>query len=229
MAQLSQQFDASEVEPRHPNEVRPAGWYACYPSASEMKPTKDNSTEYLSMEYTCYEPAEFAGTKFFDNLNINHGNPVVQEIAYRTLSAICHATGVLVLNDTEELHEQPLAIRIAYVPPEKDEHGKIIYSEKNEVKDYRPVDEVEIGITAPLPEAAPAEPKEQKAKPATKAAATTTAKPWEKAAAAKAPVTKTVTKAAPAKSKPVVEEEEVEEEEEEAAPKKATPPWAKKK
>lgn len=223
MAQLPAQFDASEVEPRHPNEVRPAGWYACYPSASEMKPAKNGGAEYLEIEFTVYEPSEFAGSKFYDRLNVEHSNPVVQEIAYRTLSSICHATGVLVITDTEELHDQPLAIRISVTPGEIGDDGKE-YGPKNEVKDYRAVDEVEIGITAPLAASEPVEAKEQKAKPVAKAAAPVAKKAWEKPTVTAA--TKTVTKAVPSKTKPVVEEEE---EEEEEAPAKATPPWAKKK
>ncbi len=50
-------------------------------------------------------------------------NPTTVEIAQRTLSAICHATGKLQVNDSEELHLIPMTIQVGVKPP-KDGYGE---------------------------------------------------------------------------------------------------------
>ena len=63
------------------------------------------------------------GRKVFDQLNLVNVNPTTVEIAQRTLSAICHATGKLQVNDSEELHLTPMTIQVGVKPP-KDGYGE---------------------------------------------------------------------------------------------------------
>ena len=60
---------------------------------------------------------EHKGRKIFDQLNLVNPNPTTVEIAQRTLSAICHATGKMQVSDSEELHLIPLTIQVTVKPP----------------------------------------------------------------------------------------------------------------
>ena len=77
--------------------------------------------------WRCWRGRSRAGT-LYDQLNLINPNPTAEEIAQRTLSAICHAVGKLQVADSEELHFQPLLVRVAVKP-----------NGYNEVKGYKPV------------------------------------------------------------------------------------------
>jgi hypothetical protein len=68
------------------------------------------------------------GRHVYDQLNLINPNPTAEEIAQRTLSAICHAVGKLQVADSEELHFQPMVVKVAVKP-----------NGYNEVKGYKPV------------------------------------------------------------------------------------------
>lgn len=143
MAQLN--FNASTVAPQDPFDVLPAGWYNVRMTASENKPTKDGQGSYLALTLTVMDgPA--AGRKIFDRLNLNNKNPKAVEIAYQTLSAICHATGVIQLQDSTQLHGIPMQVKVKIKPAE----GQ--YSEGNETAGYK---RIEGGAVPGIP-AAPA-------------------------------------------------------------------------
>ena len=59
----------------------------------------------------------YAGRKLFDRLNLVNSNPTTVEIAQRTLSAICHATGLMQVDDSEQLHLIPLIADVKVQPP----------------------------------------------------------------------------------------------------------------
>ncbi len=137
MAQLN--FDASQVAPSVAPEAKPAGWYPCMMTASEMKPTKDASGAYLECELTILAPPEYAGQKFFDRLNLQNNNPQAVEIAFKTLSAICHAAGVIQVADSAVLHNRPLQVKVNLRPAGVGADGKQ-HDATNEVKGYKALD-----------------------------------------------------------------------------------------
>jgi len=132
-------FDASQVTPSVAPEAKPAGWYICMATASEMKPTKDGTGQYLEFEFTILAPQEYAGQKFFDRLNLVNSNPVAVEIAYKTLSAICHATGVIQVQDSAALHNRPLQLKVSLRPAGPGADG-VVRDATNEVKGYKAID-----------------------------------------------------------------------------------------
>ncbi len=132
-------FDASQVAPSVAPEAKPAGWYICMATASEMKPTKDGNSQFLEFEFTILAPQEYAGQKFFDRLNLINSNPVAVEIAYKTLSAICHATGVIQVQDSAALHNRPLQLKISLRPAGPGADG-VVRDATNEVKGYKAID-----------------------------------------------------------------------------------------
>ena len=111
MAQLN--FGASQVAPDTgtPDAV-PAGLYSVLIDESEVKPTKDGNGAYLQLRLNIID-GEYAGRKIFDRLNIQNQNQVAQDIAYKRLSAIAHSVGVLHVQDSQQLHNIPLKVKVA--------------------------------------------------------------------------------------------------------------------
>ena len=62
-------------------------------------------------------------------INIQNHNPVAEQIGQKQLSGLCHAVGVLQLQDSTQLHNKPLRIRVKVT---KDDQ----YGDKNEVNGY---------------------------------------------------------------------------------------------
>jgi hypothetical protein len=139
MAQLN--FDARQVDPQQSFEPIPAGWYNMMIVESEMKPTKDGNGAYLQLTLKVVD-GEHAGRQVFDRLNLQNQNPVAAEIAYKRLSAYCHATGVIQVQDSQQLHGIPFKARVSV---RTDSTGQ--YEPSNEVKAVKHINE-ETGTTA---------------------------------------------------------------------------------
>lgn len=127
-------FNAQTVAPATAFEPLPADWYVVRITASEMKPTKDGQNAYLELEMTVAD-GPFVNRKVFDRLNLHNSNETAMEIAQRTLSAICHATGVYMVQDSAQLHGIPMQAKVS-LRPARSENGKD-YEASNEVKGYR--------------------------------------------------------------------------------------------
>lgn len=129
-----QAFDANTVDPSTSFPVYPAGKYQVQIIASEMRPTKNGEGQYLALELEILD-GESAGGKLFDRLNLVNGNATAQEIAQRTLSAICHAVGVMQVSDSEQLHFKPMVADVRVRPAGNDKQG-VMRDAQNEVKGY---------------------------------------------------------------------------------------------
>lgn len=153
-------FDANTVAPSAPLEPIPAGWYNVSVVGSEMKPTKTQGNAYLELELQVID-GQYAGRKVFDRLNLHNTNAVAAEIAYRTLSAICHATGVIQVADSQQLHGIPLQAQVSL--REGRTEGEKTYGPSNEVKGYKAIENAGV----PAQQAAPAwsQPAQQAAPP----------------------------------------------------------------
>ena len=235
MAQLN--FDASQVAPSEALEAIPAGWYTAQMTASEMKPTADGTGAYMQAEFTVLG-GEYAGRKLFDRINLQNKNPVAVEIGYKTLSAICHAVGVIQVQDSQQLHGRPLQLKVSLRAAGPGADGKY-YEASNEVKGYKAADagapmagapvggapawanQQQAPVAAAQPQQAPppAQAAPQYAPPAQQAPA---APPWQQPAAPvqQAPVQQPAAQpwAAPAAQQPAPQQ---------SAPQQSapTPPW----
>ena len=177
MAIFAQTFDANSVEPSN-FDVYPAGKYLAQIVSSEMRPTKDGRGQYLFLELDILE-GPFAGRKLFDRLNLVNDNPDTVDIATRTLSSICRATGQMQVKDSEQLHLIPLIADVRVRPP------KGQYGESNSIR-YLPRNAAAAPATrapvayasAPAPATAPA-PQPQPATPVAPAAG---GLPWQRQA-----------------------------------------------
>lgn len=131
MAYLGQAFDANTINPAADFDPVPDGEYVAMIIDSELCDTKTGSGQYLKITHQIIE-GPFNGRYIFANLNIVNQSATAQQIGQSQLSAICHAVGVLhAIQDSEELHNKPMAIKVKYVP-EKDG-----YKAKNEVSAWK--------------------------------------------------------------------------------------------
>lgn len=143
---LGHVFDATTVDPASRPPALPTGWYNVMITQGEIKPTKNNDGGYAELGMKVLD-GPHAGRMLFDRLNLWNNNPVAVEIAQKTLSAICHATGVFQVSDLQQLFGKPLMARAMYKPAE----GQ--YDEGNDVKGYAKTGEKQTaeGGAAPVP------------------------------------------------------------------------------
>jgi len=160
MARFDTAFDATGIEPTTGYDVLPAGKYRAQIVESEMRVTRNGMGQFLWLMLDIIE-GQYQGRKLFDQLNLVNSNPQTVEIAQRTLSAICHATGKLQVNDSVDLHLVPMTIQVGVKPP------KDGYSEKNTIRYL-------------VPEKAPAAPAYQAAPAASQTPAAPAAAPWNR-------------------------------------------------
>jgi hypothetical protein len=161
MANLN--FNANEVEPAAPITALPPGRYPVAISKTEMKATKAGTGEYLQIELTVTSGTA-TNRKLWARLNLVNQNQQAVDIARRELSAICHAVGVLQVNDSDELLGREMMVDVAI-----EKNGQT-GEDTNKVKGYSALS------------AAPARPGLGQSLPASKPAAAKAA-PWQKAAA----------------------------------------------
>jgi hypothetical protein len=132
-------FDARSVPPSEALEPLPAGWYNVKIVNSENKPTKDGSGEYLELQLEVLD-GPCAKRKLWDRLNLRNNNQVAVEIAYRALSAICHAVNIVQIQDTQQLHGIPLQAKVSVRNASTGTDGRQ-YDATNEIKGYKPIEQ----------------------------------------------------------------------------------------
>lgn len=131
-------FDATQVAPDTGISPAPRGYYKVVAIKSELKPTKDGAGELIAFN-TQIIAGPFQGKNIAFNLNWKNKSATAQNIGHGQLSAICHATGVLGLQDTQQLHNIPFGLEVDVT-----DDGKY-----NDVKSFMHVDKVD--TMPPLP------------------------------------------------------------------------------
>lgn len=104
-------FDANQYEPSTSFVPLPAGKYLAVITSTEMKPTKNGAGQYLMVEYQVID-GEHKGRRVWSRHTIHHPNEEAEKIAREELSAICYAVGVILKQDTSELHNLPMLITV---------------------------------------------------------------------------------------------------------------------
>lgn len=125
-------FDANTVKPSSPTEPIPVGWHRMAIVASEKKKTNDGKGSYLVLEHQVLD-GDYKGKKAWAQLNLENENPTTVKISQEQLSAICHATGVLKLMNSSQLHNIPMLVKLSI----KQSAG---YEPKNDFKGWKPID-----------------------------------------------------------------------------------------
>jgi hypothetical protein len=152
-------FDTNTVDPASSFDPIPAGKYIAAITESEMKPTKTGNGHYLELTFDILD-GQYKGRKVWARLNLDNPNAQAVQIARGELSAICRAIGVMQPQDSVELHNLPLSIKVTC--KKREDTGEIT----NEIKGYEKKE-------AALSSAAPAQ-----ATPAAQAVSDTP--PWQR-------------------------------------------------
>lgn len=130
MAQLD--FDSTGIDTTSHFDVIPAGEYQVIITQSEQKPTKDGSGKYLELRMEI-QAGEYQGRLLFDRLNLDNPNPKAVEIAQRVLAQICHATGIIKLQNSEQLHNIPIVAMVKVRPAQGN------YDASSEIRGYKAI------------------------------------------------------------------------------------------
>ena len=127
-------FNAAEVKPDAGiGDPLPIGWYNAAITESEIKPTKSGTGTLLRLVLTVLD-GYYTGRKIYDQLNIANQSEQAQNIGRARLSAIGHSVGVLQINDSSQLHNLPLKIKVKISKTEEGNLG-------NDVQAYKPSSE----------------------------------------------------------------------------------------
>lgn len=139
-------FDATTVAPQAPTDSTPLpkGIYTAEITAPEVRDFKSGNGTGLSLEFTIIDPNAYANRKVWANLNIRHTSEQAQQIGQAQLSALCHAVGIKVLEDSDQLFGKILRIHTRVKPAQGE------YPARAEVVGFEPA-----GTAAPAPTAAP--------------------------------------------------------------------------
>ena len=132
MAQF--QFDTNNAPKRENSyELLPAGWYTAQVTESEIVPLKSGMGQALKLTFEVLSEG-YRNRKVWARLNVQHrGSPQAEQIAQQQLRELCEAIGVVRMQDTVELHNKPVQIKIKI---RKDDSGQ--YEDQNEVTGFKP-------------------------------------------------------------------------------------------
>lgn len=163
-------FDATNVAPAEDFSPIPVGEYPMHIVDSEVKPTRAGTGHYAELTFEVLD-GQYKGRRVWVRLNLDNPNPKAVEIAQRELSAICHATGKLQINDTQELHYKPMLCRV-------DIEQREGYAPSNVVKSYKALEGAAAGAVGNAPA-----PQQSTAPTAAATPASPSSPPWAKNAA----------------------------------------------
>ncbi|MEN9923985.1 MAG: hypothetical protein RL268_111 [Pseudomonadota bacterium] len=135
MAYLGGAFDASQVEPKGDYSPVPPGEYKVQIITSDFVETANRTGHMLKLEMEIIE-GEQSGRRLYDRLNLDNPSAQAQEIGQRTLSAICHAVGKLSVQDSDELHMQPMIAVVGVKEARTGKDGRM-YGTSNEIRTYK--------------------------------------------------------------------------------------------
>lgn len=141
MASL-QGFDANAVEPQQPQVPIPAGKYPAVITESDFAENSKKTGHFLKLTFEIID-GEHKGKKQFARLNLDNPNSQAEQIAKAELSAICRAVGVMVPNDSVELHNLPLVIQVKC--KKREDTGDVF----NEIAGYLKKDAPAAAVAAP--------------------------------------------------------------------------------
>ena len=104
-------FDASTVDPVVALEAIPNDDYVVALTKAEPEATKAGDAHYLHCVFVVQE-GQYKGRQVFKNLNLWNPNTTAVEIAWRELSGLCHAAGVLQVATVDQLFGIPVIAKV---------------------------------------------------------------------------------------------------------------------
>ena len=125
-------FDTGSVEKRESNyELLPAGWYTAQVINTEIVPLKSGNGSALKLTFEVLNDG-YRNRKLWLRLNVKHSNPEAERISQMQLGELCDSIGLARFQDTVELHNKPVQIKVKI---RKDETGQ--YEDQNEINGFK--------------------------------------------------------------------------------------------
>ena len=106
---------ADNNETQTDNTPVPAGEYLSHIIKTEIKETKAGTGHRLNLTFKILD-GDHEGRVFWQGLNISNPSAVAQEISRKELNSICKACGLEDVEDSDELLQIPLIVRLKVVP-----------------------------------------------------------------------------------------------------------------
>jgi hypothetical protein len=130
MAFLDSAIKVDEIEETTPDfQPLPPGWYDAQIVNSEIKTTKAGTGKYIQLQIEILGPTH-SGRMIWDRLNFDNPSATAVSIAKAAIKALCKATNVAELSDTEQLHGKPFSCKLAIRPAQGE------WEASNDVKAY---------------------------------------------------------------------------------------------
>jgi len=143
-------FNTGSVEKRENNyELLPAGWYIAQASESDIVALNSGNGQALKLTFDILSD-QGRGRKVWSRLNIQHTNPKAETIAQQQLRELCDSIGIVQMQDTVELHNKPVQIRVKIRKSDDPQ-----YEDQNEIAGFKPVDGAASGGAAVPPSSTP--------------------------------------------------------------------------
>jgi hypothetical protein len=158
-------------------EPLPAGWYPVQIESAEVVQTKKKDGLILKVMFTVVGDT-FANRKLFSKINIQNPSQQCQEIGIRELAGLGRACGLATLDDSAELLEKFIQVKVKV-------HADEGFEPDNRIVAYKAMDNAESAPkTAPAREAKPTARKvnvsQSKPEPAAATAKPAGKRPWER-------------------------------------------------
>jgi len=129
MASFGQSFVADELPQSNNYDPVPEGWYNVVVHSAELKPTKDNSGQYINVRYDITGPTH-QGRVIYDIINIKNKSSQAEEIGRQQLGNLMRAIGLAKVDDTDELIGGNIQVKVGI----RQQEG---YDPTNNVKAYK--------------------------------------------------------------------------------------------
>lgn len=114
----------------------PPGDYKVMIEKVEVKDTKAGTGKYINLQMAIIE-GEYENRKIFDMINIQNPNDTCVKIGLARLADLCRAIGVATINDTDELENACLSVKVVVERKIKDDENSEM---ANKVSKYIPKD-----------------------------------------------------------------------------------------
>jgi len=137
MPNINGMYDLNAT-PQDSMEPIPSGWYQAVIIDCDTKAMKSGNGEYLEITHRVID-GPCKGRLVWARLNLVHRTSAkAQEIAQRQFASVRQATGVLAPNDSAQLHNIPVWIRVEFVLADPNRAGS---RDGNEIRDWKKIND----------------------------------------------------------------------------------------
>jgi hypothetical protein len=168
-------FDATGIRPAEGrSDIVPAAKYLAHIIKSDLVSNKNQNGELLVLDFDILEGTH-KGKQVRAWINYTNPNEECQRIGQEELSAICHATGVMRPQRSDDLHFKPMIIDVLFISAGTVVKGFTYKADRNEIRAFLP--------PTAMPPATAAPPASPPASPPPAATGAQDVPPWKRARA----------------------------------------------